>query len=248
MHHDLLLLSNSSLHGRGFLEHALGAIETFLDGRRTVHFAPFALASHDAYTATVRTALAPLGVEVVGLHAVAARGAVEGADVVFVGGGNTFRLLRAIQRLELLEPVRRRVAAGELAYIGSSAGTNLACPSIRTTNDMPIVEPASLEAFGLVPFQINAHYLDPDPTSTHMGETRERRIREFLEENDVPVLGMREGAWLRRLGDRLTLDGDTGALLFRRAREPEPFTRGDDLSPLLEAPARFDVPSGPGSP
>ncbi len=243
MIHDLLLLSNSALHGRGFLGHALGAIEAFLDGRTTIHFAPFALADHDGYTEKVRAALAPLGVEVAGLHAAGdARAAVEAADVVFVGGGNTFRLLRDIHRLGLLEPVRRRVAGGTLAYMGSSAGTNVACPTARTTNDMPIVEPPSLEAFGLVPFQINPHYQDPEPGSTHMGETRQQRIREFLEENDVPVLGIREGAWLRRAGDRLTLEGDTGALLFRRGREPEAFGRGDDISALLRVPARFDQP------
>lgn len=243
MREDLLLLSNSSLHGRGYLEHALDAVLEFLDGRRTVHFAPFALAGHEAYTQRVRDTLAPHGVEVVGLHAVAdARAAVEEAGVLFVGGGNTFRLLRGIQRLGLLEPVRRRVRAGELLYMGSSAGTNHACPTIRTTNDMPIVQPDSFEAFGLVPFQINPHYLDADPGSTHMGETREERIAQFLEENDVPVLGLREGAWLRRREGRLTLRGTTGALLFRRGAEPAPYAAGDDLSFLLETPARFDAP------
>jgi dipeptidase E len=141
MSHDLLLLSNSSLPGMGFLEHALDAIAELLAGRRTVHFAPFALADHDGYTAKVTETLAPLGVRVVGLHTVDARAAVADAEVLFVGGGNTFRLLRATQRAGLLEPVRRRAAGGDLAYIGSSAGTNLACPTIRTSNDMPSVEP-----------------------------------------------------------------------------------------------------------
>ncbi len=241
MGHDLLLLSNSSLHGMGFLEHALDAIDAFLDGRTTVHFAPFALAHHDAYTGKVAEVLAPLGVDVVGLHTVDARAAVEEAEVLFVGGGNTFRLLKAVQRNGLLEPVRRRVAAGDLAYLGSSAGTNLSCPTIRTSNDMPIVEPESFEAFRLIPFQINPHYQDPDPGSTHMGETREQRIREFLEENDVPVLGMREGAWLRRRGPRLTLHGDTGALLFRRDRDPEMYGASADLSFLLDVDAGFDA-------
>ncbi|MFO7892746.1 MAG: dipeptidase PepE [Longimicrobiales bacterium] len=241
MNHDLLLLSNSKLHGMGFLEHATDAIADFLGHRRTVHFAPFALADHDGYTATVAEVLEPLGVRVVGLHTVDARAAVEDADVLFVGGGNTFRLLKAVQRLGLMEPVRRRAAAGELAYLGSSAGTNHACPTIRTSNDMPIVEPDTFAAFGLVPFQINPHYQDPDPDSTHMGETRAQRITEFLEENDVPVLGMREGAWLRRRGAALTLHGETGALLFRRGRDPEVFGAGDDLSFLLEESARYDA-------
>ena len=241
MDHDLLLLSNSKLHGMGFLEHATEAIAEFLDGHDTVHFAPFALADHDGYTGTVADALEPLGARVVGLHTVDARAAVEDADVLFVGGGNTFRLLKTVQRLGLMDTVRRRTVSGELKYLGSSAGTNLACPTIRTSNDMPIVEPESFDAFSLVPFQINPHYQDPDPGSTHMGETREQRIREFLEENDVPVLGVREGAWLRRRGSALTLHGTTGALLFRRGEDPEEFGSGDDLSTLLGTHARFDA-------
>lgn len=241
MSHDLLLLSNSSLHGMGFLEHALDAIADFLGDRRTVHFAPFALADHDGYTTKVQQALEPLDVRVVGLHSVDARAAAEDAEVLFVGGGNTFRLLKAVQRLGLIEVVRRRATAGELAYLGSSAGTNLSCPTIRTSNDMPIVEPESFGAFSLVPFQINPHYQDPDPDPTHMGETRAQRITEFLEENDVPVLGIREGAWLRRRGATLTLHGGTGALLFRRGEEPRPFDGGADLSFLLGEPARYDT-------
>jgi dipeptidase E len=242
MNNDLLLLSNSSLHGRGYLEHAMDAIGAFLTDRRRVHFVPFALADHDGYTRKVSSALAPLGVEVLGLHGVPdPAGAIAEAEVLFVGGGNTFRLLRAVRRLGLIEPVRRRVATGALRYMGSSAGTNHACPTIRTTNDMPIVEPDSFEAFGLVPFQINPHYQDPEDGSTHMGETREERIRQFLEENDVAVLGMREGSWLRRRGGELILRGTTGALLFRRDSEPRSFGEGDDLSFLLKLPVQFDT-------
>jgi dipeptidase E len=237
---DLLLLSNSTLHGRQYLEHALGAIAEFLDGRRRVHFAPFALADHDGYTSRVRAALAPLGAEVVGLHTVAdAVAAVTNAEVLFVGGGNTFRLLRSVQRLGLLEPVRQRVEHGDLSYLGSSAGTNHACPTIRTTNDMPIVQPDTFDAFTLVPFQINPHYLDPDPASNHMGETREERILQFLEENDVPVLGLREGAWLRRRQGRMELQGTTGAVLYRRGVDVSEYEPGADLSFLLQAEPQF---------
>lgn len=234
MKNDLLLLSNSQLHGRAFLEHAIDAIDDFLGKSRTVLFVPFALADHDGYTAKIRTALEPLGVEVVGLHtSKRPRAAVESADVVYVGGGNTFRLLAGVQSRRLLEPVRRRVAEGGLKYLGSSAGTNLSCPTIRTTNDMPIVEPGSFDALGLVPFQVNPHYVDADPGSTHMGETREDRLREYLEENATPVLGLREGAWLRREGAALRLGGSHGARLFRRAVPPEELAPGADVSYLL---------------
>ena len=242
MKNDLLLLSNSQLHGRAFLDHAMGAIAEFVAKKRSVLFVPFALADHDGYTARIRAALEALGVEVVGLHtSKRPREAVESADVIYVGGGNTFRLLAGVQSRRLLEPVRRRVAEGGLKYLGSSAGTNLSCPTIRTTNDMPIVEPRSFEAFGLVPFQINPHYLDPDPTSTHMGETREQRIEQFLEENAVPVLGMREGAWLRRRGGKLLLGGTTGARLFRRGQPAGEYTDGADLSFLLRSKLGFDA-------
>ena len=240
---DLLLLSNSTMFGRELLEHALEAIADLLGTVRRVHFVPYALADHDGYTARVQSALAPLGAMLIGVHrAPEPRQAIEEAEAVFVGGGNTFRLLRSLQQLGLLEPVRRRVLEGSLRYMGASAGTNVACPTLRTTNDMPIVQPVSFEAFGLVPFQVNPHYLDPVPDPAHMGETRERRIEEFLEENDVPVLGMREGAWLRRRGARLRLDGLAGARLFRRGQPPQELGPGTDLAWLLDAPARFDSP------
>jgi dipeptidase E len=243
---ELMLLSNSAMHGMKPLEHALEAVQEFLDGCRTVHFVPYALADHARYTAGVAASLAPLGVTVVGLHETEPRAAVESADVLFVGGGNSFRLLRALYHYGLVEPVQRRVAAGSLRYMGSSAGTNMACPSLRTTNDMPIVQPESFAAFGLVPFQINPHYLDANPHSTHGGETREQRIGEFLEENDVPVLGLREGTWLRRQDRRLHLHGLTSARLFRRGAEPADIAPDTDLSSLLDATPRFDTPQYAG--
>jgi len=247
MTNDLLLLSTSHLHGHAFLEHAIDAVASFLDGCTTVHFAPYAIADHDGYTERIRTTLAPLGVRVIGLHTLRSpRAAVARAEVLYVGGGNTFRLLKAVQSLGLVGPVRRRVGAGELRYLGSSAGTNHACPTVRTTNDMPIVEPRSLAAFGLVPFQINPHYLDADPASTHMGETREQRIEQFLEENDVPVLGLREGAWLRRRGQTLRLYGTAGARLFRRGRTAVEYEPGKDLSFLLRSEPKFDSPAARG--
>jgi dipeptidase E len=144
------------------------------------------------------------------VHALAAveegRRQLEGAQAVFVGGGNTFRLLKTLQDTGLLQTLAERAREGML-YLGASAGTNIAAPTIRTTNDMPIVQPRSFDALGLVPFQINPHYLDADPAMRHMGETREERLREFLEENDRVVVGLREGAWLRVEGARLRLEG-----------------------------------------
>lgn len=231
----LLLLSSSNVHGHGYLDHAEAALRELLQGVQRLLFVPFALHDHDGYTQRVRERLAPLGLVVDGLHAVDdATAAVGEAEAIFVGGGNSFRLLTALYRRGLVEPLRARVAAGA-PYVGSSAGTNLAGRTIGTTNDMPIVYPPSFEALALVPFNFNPHYLDPDPGSTHKGETRETRIREFHEEHATPVLGLREPAILRRDGDALVLRGEAGARLFRRGEAPAEFAPGSDLSFLLRA-------------
>jgi dipeptidase E len=151
---------------------------------------------------------------------------------VFIGGGNTFRLLKALYDHDLLGVIRERVSRG-MPYIGSSAGSNIAAPTIRTTNDMPIVQPPSFDALGLVSFQINPHYLDPDPNSTHKGETREERIIQFLEENETPVVGIREGAMLRIENGKTQLRGSTGARIFRRGHEPVETVPGDYLDELV---------------
>jgi len=235
----LLLLSNSTAPGKEYLEHAMDAMAEILSGVRKLVFVPFALADHDAYTAQVTEALAPLRIDVVGAHEGDPIKLFNSAQAVFVGGGNTFRLLRALYARELLAPIRDRVAHGTV-YIGSSAGTNVACPTIRTTNDMPIVQPPAFDASGLVPFQINPHYLDPVEGDVHMGETREERLGQFLEDNDVPVLGLREGTWLRRVDSSLTLGGDeVGARLFRPGHEPCEIPSGADLSRLLETVPLF---------
>ena len=171
------------------------------------------------------------------LLAVAAAGAETAtvpalAKACGLNRATAWRLLKTLQDSGLLSILRERALAG-IPYLGSSAGTNIAAPTIRTTNDMPIVEPASFEALGLVPFQINPHYLDADPKSTHMGETREQRLREFHEENETPVVGLREGAWIRVEGDRATLGGACGARIFRRGLEPEERGTGDSLDDLL---------------
>jgi dipeptidase E len=146
---------------------------------------------------------------------------------VFVGGGNTFRLLKTLQDGGLLDQIRRKVLDG-MRYMGSSAGANLACPTIKTTNDMPIVQPADFHALGLVTFQINPHYIDADPNSRHMGETREKRISEFHEENDLTVIGLREGSWIVVDQGRATLHGETGAKIFLKGNAPAEWDRQTD--------------------
>jgi dipeptidase E len=229
----LLLLSNSTNHGQGYLDHAMAEILSFLGSVRRLAFVPFALFDRAGYAAKVATRFEK---EQVGVTAVtpdgAGRAVLEAADAVFVGGGNTFRLLDTLQRADLLRVLRDRASSG-LPYMGASAGTNIAAPTIRTTNDMPIVQPASFDGLGLVSFQINPHFIDADPSSSHMGETREERLREYLEENRAPVLGLREGAWVRVEGDRATLGGATGARLFRRGAEPLELAPGADLSATL---------------
>lgn len=231
---ELLLVSTSATHGEGYLVHCEGAVREFFDGVTRIAFVPWALADHSAYAAKARERFGELGIEVVSVHEGDPRSILESAGGVFVGGGNTFRLLRHLQTEHLLEAIRSRVLNGEMRYMGSSAGTNVATVSIRTTNDMPIVEPESFAALVLVPFNINPHYQDPDPGSTHMGETREERIMQFHEENEPPVLGLREGAWLRVSGNRATLHGRVASRLFRRGRDPVELTPPADLSFLLE--------------
>ena len=238
---ELLLLSNSTAPGMRFLEHATEAIKAVLGDRSSLLFVPFASSDPDTYTSAMRQALARVGIEVTGLNQASdLTAAVADAQAVFVGGGNSYRLLRALTTLGVLEALRQAALAG-LPYLAASAGANLACPTIRTTNDMPIVEPGSLAALGLIPFQLNPHYLDPDPGSPHQGETRPKRIEEFLEENDVPVLGLREGAWLQVSGRRAHLSGRNTGRLFRRHADPIDIPAGADLSYLLDTRPRFDI-------
>jgi len=232
----ILLISNSTVHGRGYLDHVEEEIKTFLGGAQTVLFFPFALYDPDDYAAKAKARFAAMGYSVESLHAVDdPQRAIGRADAIFIGGGNTFRLLKALQDLELLEAIRQKVKSGT-PYIGSSAGSNVAGPTIKTTKDMPIVQPRSFDALGLVPFQISPHYLNPDPNSTHMGETQEERILQFLEENETPVVGIREGAWLLIENGAVTLKGETGARIFRRGHAPVEITRGAEVSKLVGGP------------
>ena len=231
----LLLVSNSTRYGSGYLDHCADAILSFLGPSVTrVLFVPYALFDRGDYAARARRRFEAMGYGLDSVHDQPGGpvAAVNSAEAIFIGGGNTFRLVDALWRLELVEPIRRRVRAG-IPYIGASAGTNVACPSIRTTNDMPIVEPPSFAALNLVPFNINPHYQDPVPGSTHMGETREQRIAEFHEENPQAVVGLREGAWLRVDDSSVRLEGQNGARLFRSGEPPAEIPTGSALDFLL---------------
>ena len=231
----LLLISNSTQHGRGYLDHVEAPIHRCLGGARSVLFLPFALFDTKAYAAKANARLSAMGFVVDSLDGTSPARSVERAGAVFVGGGNTFRLLKALQDLHLVEPIRRRVREG-MPYVGSSAGSIVAGPSLKTTKDMPIVEPRSFEALALVGFQISPHYLDPDPSSTHMGETQEERISQFLEENDAPVVGLREGAFLEVEGERVLLGGAMGARIFRRGVSAREAAAGTFIEHLLHGP------------
>uniref|UniRef100_A0A8C4EU46 Alpha-aspartyl dipeptidase n=1 Tax=Dicentrarchus labrax TaxID=13489 RepID=A0A8C4EU46_DICLA len=211
MKRRLLLVSNSTLHGGGYLDHCQQNISHFFgkDVKRVL-FVPYALHDRDAYTKTARDKFQTLG------------------------GGNTFRLLKSLYDNKVVSEIRRRVLEDGVPYMGSSAGTNVSTISINTTNDMPIVYPPSFSAIGLVPFNINPHYLDPNPNSRHMGETREQRITQYHEEPDTPcVLGLREGSMLLVEGNKATLLGTTKARLFTRGKPSVEYDPGSDLSFLL---------------
>ena len=229
----LLLISNSTLHGSGYLDHAEAEIRDFLGDAKRVLFVPYALFERDKYAATAQARFEKMGCELTSIHTAASPvQAVKETEAMFIGGGNTFRLLKALYDFDLLDVIRERVDAG-MPYIGSSAGSNMACPTIKTTNDMPIVQPPSFDALGLVSFQINPHYIDTDLNSKHMGETREERLIQFLEENNTPVVALREGAMLRIENGETILRGSFGARIFRRGLEPVESSTGAKLDSLF---------------
>jgi dipeptidase E len=229
---QLLLISSSFIPGgAGYLDYCSADVLNFYRTVTRILFIPHALKDRDAYTAKIATHFDGSGLLVESLHtAPDPRAAIESAEAFFVGGGNSFRLLDALYALGVLNALRNRVHAGA-PYLGVSAGTNLACPTIKTTNDMPIVFPPSLDALNLIPFQINPHFIDAAAPPAH--ETREERIGEFHEENSAPVLGLREGAWLEASGSSVTLRGTTGARLFQRNATPIDCAPNESLDSLL---------------
>ena len=216
-----LLISNSTNHGEGYLDHVANAIFAFLGAIKKVVFVPYALKDWGAYTEKARARFAEMGIELISVEDVvqeeksaAKLWAILPETAVFVGGGNTFLLQRELERSGNLWAIQHKVREQGMPYIGASAGVNVACPTIMTTNDMPIAQPNTFSAINLVPFQINPHYVDSDPNSTHMGETREQRIKEFHEQNETPVVGLREGSWVQVEGGRAKLHGPKNARIF----------------------------------
>jgi dipeptidase E len=229
----VLLISNSTLYGSGYLDHAESEICDFLGNVGRVLFVPYALHDRDVYSSMARERFKAMGYELNSVHQASdARQAVNEAEAIFIGGGNTFRLLKSLYDFDLLDSIRRRVENG-MPYVGSSAGAIVAGPTLKTTKDMPIVEPPSFDALALVSFQISPHYLDPDPDSTHMGETQEERILQFLEENDASVVGLREGAMVRVEKGITTLKGSSGARIFLRGHDPVEARPGARLNQFI---------------
>lgn len=210
----MLLISSSVCYGNGLLDHAETEIKHLLKGESHILFIPYALKDYDTYTDNMQKRFSQMGIGVDAIHRSRnPKQSVLSAQAVFIGGGNTFRLLSSLYKHDLLDGIRKRINSG-MPYIGSSAGTNVACPTIATTNDMPIVFPPSIRALNLVHFQINPHFFPADPASTHKGETREQRIIEFHEENSTPVFGLPESSMIRVDGSRITLYGKDGAMVF----------------------------------
>jgi dipeptidase E len=229
---NLIIASTSTLHGGEYLEYLLPELEHHFKDCNTILFVPYARPggiSHDEYTDKVKSAFAGIGKAVVGLHEFDdPAAAIQQADGIFTGGGNTFLLVTQLYKNKVMNILAETVKNGT-PYLGSSAGSNITGLTMQTTNDMPIIYPPDFRTLGLIPFNLNPHYLDADLQSKHMGETRETRIKEFHAFNTLPVLGLREGCWLDVKGDKIVLKGALSARLFRQNAEPEELASGSDL-------------------
>jgi len=232
---NLIIASTSTIHGSGYLEYLLPELSLFFKNCKSILFIPFARPggiSHDDYTVKVQEAFAKINIAVRGLHEFdSAKEAIETAEGIFTGGGNTFLLVSQLYKNKVMDVLANAVKNGT-PYLGTSAGSNITGLSMQTTNDMPIIYPPSFQTLGLIPFNLNPHYLDADLQSKHMGETRETRIKEFHQFNSIPVLGLREGSWLEVKGGNIILKGDLSARLFLQNQEPKELETGSDLSRL----------------
>ncbi|MFI8378680.1 dipeptidase PepE [Leeuwenhoekiella sp. NPDC079379] len=230
---NLLLASTSTVFGGSYLDYLLPELNNhFRDAERLI-FIPYARPggiTHDSYTEKAREAFNNLDIEVVGLHEFEnPKVALQNAEAVFTGGGNTFLLVDQLYRNDLMATLRERIFEG-LPYLGTSAGTNIAGVSMQTTNDMPIIYPPSFKTIGAIPFNINPHYLDPIEGIEHMGETRETRIAEFHHFNTIPVVGLREGSWIDVKGKTNTLKGTLSARIFEAGKKPYELESGSVLN------------------
>jgi len=219
----IIVASTSSLHAQGYLEYLNQALKDHFATAKTVLFIPYARPggiTHEAYTQKAATYFKTINKSVIGIHNCSnAKQAILEADAIFTGGGNTFVLVQTLHNLALMEVLRQAILNGT-PYLGTSAGSNICGPTMQTTNDMPIVFPKSFKTLGVIPFNINPHYLDPDPTGTHMGETRETRLKEFHAYNNLPVVGLREGSWLDVRGSEIELKGELTARIFKANSQP----------------------------
>lgn len=231
-----LIASTSTVHGSSYLEYILHVLKTHFETANEILFIPYARPSgisHDDYTKKVAEAFNLIGKSVKGLHEFEnPKKALEEAKGIFTGGGNTFVLVNQLYKKDVLNTLRSTILSGT-PYLGTSAGSNICGLTINTTNDMPIVYPPSFKTLGVVPFNINPHYLDPNPNSTHMGETRETRIKEFHAFNTQPVIGLREGSWIEVKGDTLTLKGKLSARIFEYSKAPYELATDSDLGFLM---------------
>lgn len=220
---NVVLASTSTLHGEAYLSYLLPVIRELFAGIREIVFIPYARPggiSHDDYTGLAAAALMPLGIAVKGLHTFTSpEEGLQQAEAFFTGGGNTFLLVKQLHEQNLMEQLRREIENGK-PYLGTSAGSNIGGINMQTTNDMPIVYPPSFSTLKLIPFNINPHYLDPIPDLPHMGETRETRIKEFHTQHNIPVVGLREGSWIRIKDEDITLEGTRPARIFEKDKTP----------------------------
>lgn len=232
---SIIIASTSTLHEGSYLEYLLPTLKSHFQNCKSILFIPFARPggiSHDDYTAKVAQAFASINIEVKGIHEFEnAENAIKNAEGIFTGGGNTFLLVTQLYKHNIMQLLSQTVKNGT-PYLGTSAGSNICGLSMQTTNDMPIVYPPSFQTLGLIPFNLNPHYLDPDTQSKHMGETRETRIKEFHAFNAIPVLGLREGSWLEVKGNKVTLKGNLYARLFKQNESPVELETESDLSTL----------------
>ncbi len=220
---NCIIASTSTLHGQDYLEYILPILKNHFKNAKSIVFIPFARPggiSHDAYTAIVSNVFKTINIEVKGLHTFENKTeALKNAEGIFTGGGNTFVLVNELHKTGII-PVLKEVLENGTPYLGTSAGSNICGINMKTTNDMPIVYPPSFETIGVVPFNINPHYLDPIDGNKHMGETRETRINEFHSQNNIPVIGLREGSWLHLINNQCVLEGDLTARIFLQNQSP----------------------------